>query len=125
MRKQQTERVQLLLQKSEEKEEALKKEYREKEEALKSENERALSLLLCENDRQEALLLAKHEEEANELQTERKTSLKLSVQPGQLQIPECPVGSLTKILKTTLTERQKEFMHLPANSLPRSKSQKK
>ena len=67
-----TERVQFLLQQSDEEEEALKKEYTEKEEASKSENERALSLLLRENDRQEALMLARQEEEERSFKLKEK-----------------------------------------------------
>merc|ERR1711971_168203 len=115
LRKNQTERVQLLLQQHEEKEQKLRKESQEKEEKLKleyekkeqellkenkekeekmkAENERVLSQLLEENESQEVLMLAKHDGEeraakkADELKSERNPSA-----PSQLpQIPECPV----------------------------------
>ena len=120
LRKNQTERVQLLLQQHEEKEQKLKlenekkeqelkKENEVKEEALKAENERVLSLVLEENESQEALMLAKHDGEeraakkAEELKTERNVSA-----PSQLpQIPECPVSNIpeytiAKLLKGTV-----------------------
>ena len=97
LRKHHNERVQILLQQQEEKEEALKAEYKVKEEERKTENERALSLLLEENESQEALMVAKHEGEeraakkADQLQTERNASA-----ANQPQVPECPVSKLSE-----------------------------
>ena len=97
LKKHQTERVQLLLQQQEEKEQKMKLENQKKEQELKAENERVLSLLLEENESQEALMVAKHEGEeraarkADQLETERNASA-----ANQPQVPECPVGSLSR-----------------------------
>ena len=83
LQKHQSERVQLLLQQNE-----------EKEQKLKAEHERALATLMEENEVQEALLIAKHEEEkraarkAEELEAERNAP----AAPSHPSIPECLVG---------------------------------
>ena len=116
LRKHQTERVQLLLQEQEEKEQKMvlenqkrlevslqqmKRENKEKEQTLKMENERILALVIQENESQEALMLAKHDGEerearkAEELQTERNAAA-----ANQPQIPECPVSILSSVPKS-------------------------
>ena len=115
LRKQQSERVQSILQQHEEKErnlvvdnerkekeleenfrkqmQLIKKENKEKVEALKLDNERTLATMMEENERQEALMVAKHEGEekalkkAAELEAERS-----GVEARRPQIPECPVS---------------------------------
>ena len=99
LQKHQSEKVQLLLQQNEEKEEKLREEYREKlrqkEQKLRAEHERAVATLMEQNEVQEALMIAKHEQEkrairkAEELEAERYAPSAPSHPPC---IPECPVG---------------------------------
>ena len=83
LQKHQSERVQLLLQQNE-----------EKEQKLKAEHERALATLIVQNEAREALMIAKHEEEkraamkVKELEAERNAPSA----PSHPSIPECPVG---------------------------------
>ena len=112
LRREQTERVEVLLQQQEEMVEKLVRENQvkveehleslkrlrlessEKEEELKARNERALATLIKENEAEEASTLAKHDlemkaaERQEKLEKEGNTSSE-----NKPQIPECPVGA--------------------------------
>jgi len=109
LRKQQSERVQRVLQQHEEKEQKLvvdnqkrekeaeenllrmKRENKEKVEALKLENERTLATMMEENERQEALMVAKHEGEKALKKAAELEAKRIGVEARRPQIPACPV----------------------------------
>ena len=103
MSREQSERVQLLVQQNEEKEKTLRKENlrkleemelenEDKEKKLKEKNQRKLSMLMEENKVQEAFMLAKHEEEEKAVWKE-ECERHVPSAARQIQVPECPVSS--------------------------------
>ena len=111
LRREQTERVDLLLQQQEEMVEKLVRENQvkveehleslkrlrleslEKEEELKARNERALATLIKENEAEEASTLAKHDLEMKAAERQKKLEKEGNTSSVyKPQIPECPVG---------------------------------
>ena len=110
LRREQTERVDVLLQQQEEMVEKLVRENQlkveehleslkrlrvessEKEEELKARNERALATLIKENEAEEASTLAKHDLEMKAAERQKLEKEGNTSSENKPQIPECPVG---------------------------------
>ena len=110
LRREQTERVEVLLQQQEEMVEKLVRENQlkveehleslkrlrvessEKEEELKARNERALATLIKENEAEEASTLAKHDLEMKAAERQKLEKEGNTSSENKPQIPECPVG---------------------------------